>query len=316
MNKKHIISIGLVALFVLSTISLTASATITLIIPQPGPLRENTDYAIGVYDADTQAPLIHADVYWLGQTLHPNIYGACVIHTPEVDHDSTFLITASYNGSNATAFINVSNSIEPHGIRLIIPVPGPFYENQDYTVGVVDAVTNDPINNANIYWVGDNLTTNIYGACMIHMPFVSQTTTFPIIADYNGSTDSGNITVVPSGPNIPSNPSPRDNSTIFAGPVTLHWVGGSPGYNVTVYYDVFFNGAWVARNLSNTSYFVGVPRLGFNTWQIFAHDAHGGVTLGPLWQFRVILPTIKPTPTSIGVVQPVKPVTTLATIQR
>jgi len=239
-------------------------------------------------------------VFWQGEVLFTNIYGACVIHTPVVDQTTTFMISAYYNGLYITDNITVTNRFS---IEFIIPQPGPLYENMEYTIGVIDADSRLPIHNAMVFWQGEVLLTNIYGACPLITPDVNETTTFPLSAYYNGSNITVNITIYDhtnSPPNVPNSPSPGNNSIVSSGQITLRWIGGDPDAYDVVYYDIFFNGVCVFRNMTNITYYnVGILGPGAYTWQIIAHDSYGGVTHGPLWRFRVVTPSIKPTPTSI-----------------
>jgi len=92
-------------------------------------------------------------------------------------------------------------------------------------------------------------------------------------------------------PDIPSNPSPANNSMNVLIDADLSWTGGDPDLYDTVTYDVFFgtdpDPPQVSSNQSNTDYNPG--ELDYNTqyyWRIEAEDNFGNSTNGPVWTFR------------------------------
>jgi len=110
------------------------------------------------------------------------------------------------------------------------------------------------------------------------------------------SKDSDTITTTPTNgnrnPNMPSNPHPTNGQVNVSGFVTVTFTGGDPDGSDTVRYDVKAGtssppSTLVASNTLNAAADIGVGAT--NTliyWQVVAKDNHGGVTTGPIWNYK------------------------------
>ncbi|MFH1101250.1 MAG: Ig-like domain-containing protein [Methanobacteriota archaeon] len=95
-------------------------------------------------------------------------------------------------------------------------------------------------------------------------------------------------------PNIPSNPTPQNNSINIDINADLIWTGGDPDAGDTVTYDVYFGTVnpptiKVSANQSSTTYNPGI--LAYSTtyyWKIIAWDNHQAKTSGPYWKFTTM----------------------------
>ena len=92
-------------------------------------------------------------------------------------------------------------------------------------------------------------------------------------------------------PDIPSNPSPANNSVDVLIDVDLSWMGGDPDPGDTLTYNVFFgtdpDPPQVSSDQSTTNYDPG--ELDYDTqyyWRIEAQDNYGNSSNGPVWTFR------------------------------
>jgi len=120
----------------------------------------------------------------------------------------------------------------------------------------------------------------------------SGTTYYYRVYAYNGGGASGYSNVAsnqtqaapapaPSvAPSAPSSPSPANGATNVTTNVSLSWTAS----NATKY-DVYFNGALVASNLTTTSYRKGSVPAGMPySWLVVAKNVAGS-TSGPTWSF-------------------------------
>jgi hypothetical protein len=114
--------------------------------------------------------------------------------------------------------------------------------------------------------------------------------------DNHGASTSGPVwdfttTYVPNNPpNIPSNPSPQNNSNNVAIDSDLSWTGGDPDPGDTVTYDIYLGTtnppSLVSLGYPSTLYDPGT--LNYSTtyyWKIIAWDDRGASAPGPLWDF-------------------------------
>ena len=107
--------------------------------------------------------------------------------------------------------------------------------------------------------------------------------------------DSGIVRLNNSGnfaPSIPTNPTPRNDTTLIAGSsITLQWDCTDNDVGDTVRYDVFFDNndppVLAADSLLLKVYDIGI--LGPDTyfWKIVARDKIGATSNGPVWKFTV-----------------------------
>lgn len=95
-------------------------------------------------------------------------------------------------------------------------------------------------------------------------------------------------------PNVPSTPSPGNDSTGISVYAKLTWNCADPNAGDVLSYDVYFGNTTVpskvASNLSDKSYDPpGALMLGtIYYWRIVARDNHGAETAGPLWHFTTL----------------------------
>jgi len=108
-------------------------------------------------------------------------------------------------------------------------------------------------------------------------------------SDGKGSTTASFKITVKTAPNIPSNPSPSNNSTGQNFPfISLSWTGGDPDGD-TVKYDLYFGTSATpplySSNITSTSYNKG-GLVSYTTyyWKIVAKDGFNSVS-GPVWKF-------------------------------
>jgi len=122
----------------------------------------------------------------------------------------------------------------------------------------------------------------------------SGTTYFYRVYAYNGGGASGYSNVasgqtqaaaapapsVPSLPSAPSSPSPANGATNVNTNVSVSWTASN-----ATQYDVYFNGALVASDLTTTSYRIGSVRDNTQySWSVVAKNAAGS-TPGAAWSF-------------------------------
>ncbi|MFC1856590.1 DUF1566 domain-containing protein [Thermodesulfobacteriota bacterium] len=93
-------------------------------------------------------------------------------------------------------------------------------------------------------------------------------------------------------PNIPSFPSPSDNSSDVSINSILSWTGGDPDSEDTITYDVYFGTSatpsLVSSDQTTTTYDPGP--LAYNTtyyWKIVSRDNHGAQSVGVVWNFTI-----------------------------
>jgi hypothetical protein len=115
---------------------------------------------------------------------------------------------------------------------------------------------------------------------------VSLTSCREAIVDNNNPVDPVNVQ-----PDVPSNPTPADNSTNVTRFPTLQWLGGDPNASDTVRYDVVIGTVnppvtVIASGTLVTA--VDVGPVAANTvfyWKVTAKDNHNTFTEGPVWKF-------------------------------
>jgi len=94
-------------------------------------------------------------------------------------------------------------------------------------------------------------------------------------------------------PNIPTSPTPLNNSIDVPVNIDLTWSGGDPDVGDTVTYDVYFGTSSsppLEENNQSELLFTPDP-LAYSTpyyWRIVAWDNHGASREGPLWNFTTI----------------------------
>jgi hypothetical protein len=169
--------------------------------------------------------------------------------------------------------------------------------------------------NADLSWTGgdpnpgDTVTYDVYFGTTSPPPLVSSgqsgTTYDPGTMNYNtqyywkivahdnhGASTTGPIwdfTTENLAPNQPSNPDPYNNETDVDVNHDLGWSCSDPdGDQLT--YDIYFADyslpPLVASDQSETTYDPGTMYGStIYYWKIVAHDNHGGLTEGPIWQF-------------------------------
>ncbi|MBN2219132.1 MAG: hypothetical protein JW697_02520 [Kosmotogaceae bacterium] len=108
-------------------------------------------------------------------------------------------------------------------------------------------------------------------------------------SDGKGSATASFKITVKTTPNIPSSPSPSNNSTDKTFPlISLSWTGGDPDGD-TVTYDLYFGTSATpplySSNITSTSYNKG-GLVSYTTyyWKIVAKDGLNSVS-GPVWKF-------------------------------
>jgi N-acetylneuraminic acid mutarotase len=121
-------------------------------------------------------------------------------------------------------------------------------------------------------------------------------------------TNASNFTITSQAnrpPNIPTNPSPANNSFNLPPKLNLHWDCSDPdGDSLTYRIIVYEDGRVIQDSLVNNKFFpssnwcpTGVP-LYYNStfqWKVIAADTKGGSSESPLWSFKteVSLYTVK-----------------------
>jgi hypothetical protein len=104
----------------------------------------------------------------------------------------------------------------------------------------------------------------------------------------------------PHPPAVPANPKPADGATKVDVTKDLSWMNSDPDIGEDVYSDIYFGTTnpppLLKANIFETTYDVGIMQ--FHTkyyWKIIAHDNHGQVTEGPIWNFTTAsVPDITP----------------------
>jgi len=113
----------------------------------------------------------------------------------------------------------------------------------------------------------------------------------------NGCSKSEDSPVTPSSdgnryPNAPSNPNPSNGAVDISGFITATWNCSDPDVNDTLRYDVYAGltnppGSIVTSNTLNKAADIGVgSRNTLYYWRMIAKDNHGGITTGPIWNYK------------------------------
>jgi hypothetical protein len=193
--RKKLFIIGLISLFIISTVFSYTALGLGLVIDAPDSVLEGTDFVVTVFTSDGD-PIDGAKVSFviMNYYYYTNSSGQVILTAPQVDANKKFAIVASIEGPIATiiqsTWILVINSDDSDLISdLEIEAPSSVLEGEEFNVTVT--CDNEPAESALVTFNIMGVPSDSDGVANFVAPYVEMDTSFLITAIKQGcgSTD-------------------------------------------------------------------------------------------------------------------------------